>query len=237
MGVEYRHYLLPHDRRFHPDSTQLMELIEAMRAQRWLPTPQVQPDRGDGTFMTPECPDRRGQALPQHLTRDWLDEVMRQDLALRWPVKSTRRYDLRYPLQPLPDLDGGDTYYDVWFELSSDYVYRVSDCIDPFETTACPCGTGLEFEVEHDFIWPFRLRSECPACRRPFDPSGLRAAVRNMWTNDERVVPGGATSRFAIVVDCGKAWPRSEDTTADHEFVALCARVLACTIDQMGDAY
>ena len=36
MGVEYRHYVMPKVRGFAPNRAQLDDLVEALRAERWV---------------------------------------------------------------------------------------------------------------------------------------------------------------------------------------------------------
>jgi hypothetical protein len=68
-----------------------------------------------------------------------------------------------------------------------------------------------------------RMRTRCQACGRAFDPSERAATVRDPWTNEESKVRGGATFRFAVVVDCGKCWPAGESGFgANDELRKLC---------------
>jgi hypothetical protein len=144
---------------------------------------------------------------------------------------------LRYPLEPIPD----EPYYDFEIRLCQDFVYHLSELIDPFsEPPLCACGVALEFDapIQPDVFYSSRLWFHCPTCGLEFRPEALSARVRNGWTGAESgLIPGGACYRFAIVIDCGKCLPDREqgNIVFDRELVRLCGRELGCSFYQVND--
>ena len=178
--------------------------------------------------------------LPALLDIAWLDSHLGQDFMLCWPVGSLARSRLQYPLRPLPEMDHEDLYYEVQIHVAVDYVYRMSELIAPFEDTRCSCGEELEFDAEsggRGLFYQSRIRSVCSACGQGFDPGTKVAEVADGRTGETRSVCGGATSRLAIVIDCGKAIPDSAGIVASPDLVSLCQRVLGCSVDEIGEYY
>jgi hypothetical protein len=118
---------------------------------------------------------------------------------------------LRYPLDTdSPADDPEETYYDLQLWLPRDYVYKTSEQIAPFADTRCACGAELQYDPEVEgrvLFHTSRMHAVCTQCGKPFDAATRATTVRNAWTNEPSSVPGGATFRFALVVDCGKCWP------------------------------
>ena len=62
---------------------------------------------------------------------------------------------------------------------------------------------------EYGVIW----KETYKVCGAAFDPRTRKASVRDPWTNETSRVPGGATFRFALAIDCGKCWPNGFPST------------------------
>jgi hypothetical protein len=132
-----------------------------------------------------------------------------------WPVENqgTDPAPLRYPLNKPSPVSANDTYFDFELWLGRDHVYKTAEVIDPFEDERCACGAELVYDPEsgnESLFYAPRMRTRCQNCGKPFEPSERVAIVRDPWTNAESKVRGGATFRFAVVVDCGKCWPEDE---------------------------
>lgn len=249
MGVEYRHFLIPQDRTLCPSTAVLLKLIEELSKHRWIRTPQSPVFARMENYNIPAEAVQTGgfvrsfegaRPLPRIMDTSWLDEQMRNDSIIRWPVGSLKQSGLQYPLSPMPDMDQEDLYYEVQIQMSVDYVYRVSELIGPFSDTLCSCGEELEFDAESGgpgLFYCSRLRAVCSGCEELFDPRLKTADVENGRTREARLVAGGATSRFAIVIDCGKAIPDSATITASPELLLLCEQILGCSLEQIGDYY
>ena len=83
-----------------------------------------------------------------------------------------------------------------------------------------------------------RISSACPSCGKPFRPQDLVARVRDLRTGVPRDRRGGATYRFAVVVDCGKRFAREGwPIRASKEFLILVQKTLAQRFYQVGDIY
>jgi hypothetical protein len=148
--------------------------------------------------------------------------------------------DLRYPLRPRP----AEPYYTLELHLCSDYVYHMSELIDPFPNKVwCACGQLLEYYAEGERSNIFsssRIHCVCPNCRSDFDPARQCARVRHGWTGETiGFIPGGAAYRFAVVVDCGKCIPDREMGRIDFEpdLVSVCKKRLGCDFYQLTDLY
>jgi hypothetical protein len=235
MGVEMRIFLVPRDNAFRPDGAALASFVEKLRAGQWIADPTT-PVFGelrfrmtrtsvhaaktgaylskaassiarlrDGAGITPLPGDERGLANLLASERD-------SDFILVWPVENLGER-LRYPLdQDSPAADPDETYFDFEMWLARDYVHVTSEQVQPFDDddTRCSCGAALAYDpegVDENLFFASRLMAACKQCGKAFDVSTRIATVRDAWTNAESKVAGGATFRFAVVVDCGKCWP------------------------------
>lgn len=153
--------------------------------------------------------------------------------AMRWEIDDDRTAGLRYPF--VGELETYDArYYTIELRRSDDFVYHASECVDPFDDTTCTCGEELSYDTDDDQ----RIYAKCPACGETVDPAVWSAVVRDGLTGAERAVAGGATHRFALVVDCGKSLPwRRRTGSLDPELVATCERSLGCRLIEIGDYY
>jgi len=226
VGIEYHCYLIPRPNTFRPRPDAALALVAALRDDGWLLGPEhpalaqlpfahsrlYAPAQGYGYFARAVgSRDSFIAPLPE-----LFESYACRDVMVVWPVESLGTSGLRYPLEPLPfddPKDVADCYYEVQFHFGRDFICRMSEVIDPFDPApACPCGHALVCEPESD-IDPFystRLAARCPQCRAAFDPTQLAATVRDGWTGAARRVQGGATYRFAVVIDCGKCFGRRQ---------------------------
>lgn len=208
MGPECRHHLVPQPRDHRPASDQGEALVRALVEQRWLP-PRLTPEYARTAFE-------------------------RAEARLTWDVEHLGRSGLRYPFVGDPPA-GDDTAYTVEIHVADDYVYAASELMDPFDDTACACGTELEYDPPgNDAFRAGRLRRICPACRRPFDPGERKAAGRDPWTGAAILVPGGLCYRFAIVLVAGKGVPSTRRLQVHPELRSLCQRVLGVRLADVG---
>ena len=246
MGVEYEQFLIPRRNAFRPTAEKVIELLHELAKGRWIRTPESPNfDQMEKNNMPPEAlrtgaqyrhgNQRKARSLPWPIDVAWLEEQMSADLRLIWPVGSLERAGLRYPLSTVPDMPREELYYDVRLDVSTDYVYRISENINPFDSTVCSCGEDLSFSPKNeDIFFSSRIHVACPRCRREIDISRMSAVILDGWTGEERRVHGGATSRFAMVVDCGKAFPRVSDIEAEPELLRLLNDVFGCQFYQVG---
>lgn len=219
MGVEYRNILVPRDRDFIADDDRIRALIERLRAEQWVltpdnpvfgavwPTPSERHQTGGWAEPFMGSPagmrERREKAIPIPLspTTEWLkglrdcssDNPQADELALHFEVSSGDEsfcdLDMPYPLAYGEDESG---YHDIFVYASRDFVWNELGGIG----AVCVCGAQLAYDVEHRWSVPIsverRIRSVCPSCSRPWRGSpGLPEII----------------FRFAVVVDCGKGWP------------------------------
>lgn len=222
MGVEYRCYLIPRPNSFRPGPGAALALIAALRDDGWVLGPDspaleqlpfqqsrlYRPAREHGYFA---CTVGRRDSFTEPLL-DLFDNIADRDLIVVWPVESLRSSGLRYPLEPLPfddPADAADCYYELQFHFGRDFIYHTSEIVDPFvPPPVCPRGHYVEYELEsddpfHDPFFAGRLAACCPHCGSAFDPTHLVATGRDGFTAAALRIQGGATYRFAIVVNCG----------------------------------
>ena len=254
MGVEYRHYLIPEDNTYKPGPENLCRLVDALLAGGFVARAGTDAFRrmtfggysdyehaeqtgcyvhlGDGTYSSFPCPCS---------ARD-IAALGEQDFQLVWPVQSSNESGLKYPLKPFPEW--GDAYYELQLHLETDFVYHTSEVIDPFRRVLCECGQSLEYD--HETAWrrenpvyhDGRIRRTCPTCRRLFRPQELVARIRDGYTGEASHRVGGATYRFAVVIDCGKGFARKGwPIRATEEFLDPVTRALGQKLYEIGDFY
>lgn len=236
MGVEYCHFLVPKERTFVPDAERIARLVGALRRERYVYSPELPEDPSNylagvvpghlatGGYAIGAAPgvepprllriEERAAVIPHPLDADWPPLRVDEELALVFPVNSDSWEDESLPRYPfLLDEDEGG-YHDIVVYRAKDYLRR-----DPRVAT-CVCGADLAFVrggYLHSAVREERVRATCPACGAAF-------------------TPGGDTYRFAILVDCGKGWPRSRDPIEiDPAFVAACEQALGTKLDSFGE--
>jgi hypothetical protein len=223
MGIEVQRYLIPRPNTFRPDLDAVLALVEALRAGGWMPLAD--------TCDYARVAEARGSVpgAPTMLVRNHAES----DLLLGWSLGPLSTSTLRLPLDPPPFDDprtGTDWYYDLQLHLGREFVYLTSETIDPFDPPPrCTRGHALELESEfgdRPFFAP-RLATRCATCGETFDPTRLLATGRDGWTGDPVQLQGGATYRFAIMIDCGKYFPGVKRMSFHPEFKALVEDTLA----------
>ncbi|WP_435016405.1 hypothetical protein TA3x_003971 [Tundrisphaera sp. TA3] len=263
MGVEYRHYLIPEDNTFRPGPEELCRLVDALIGGDFVAVPgsdrfarmsakayssynKVALETGCfidlGDDGRPPFDGRVPFACPP--SAQDIAALGDRDYRLVWPVESSNESGLEYPLTPFPEW--GDAYYDLELRMAGDYVYHCSGLIDPFDDVACRCGLGLDYSEDDtdaalDRLLVFhetRIRRLCPGCGTQFRPQDRTARVRDGRSGEVVDRPGGATYRFAIVVDCGKGFAREGwPMRASQAFLKALEGALGRRFYQVGDIY
>lgn len=256
MGVEYCHYLIPRPNSFRPTAEQLLELIGEWEKDHWIAAPGTDafkklvaiesrlyesPQYNWAQLRLPQQSRkiRMPAAIPYPITVEWLKEQLTGESRFEFPVEHADQIGLQYPLENysgIPD----DPYYEIEIHLSHDYVHHSSECIEPVPTR-CRCGEELEYypDDDADVFFASRIRTQCPKCSRAFDPSKCFVSCRDGFTGDWSELQGGAAYRFAIVIDCGKCFPRPFEPplVVSPRLLDLCQRVLKTDFYQVGDFY
>ncbi|APW58911.1 hypothetical protein [Paludisphaera borealis] len=254
MGVEYKHYLIPEDNTYAPGAEALSRLVDALLDGGFVPRESTD-SFNNSTFKTTaddaharttgcfaQTRDQRSSSFPCPCSARDVAPLGEQDFKLVWPVESSYESGLQYPLNPFPEW--GDPSYDLEIHVARDFVYHQSELIDPFVDAACRCGRNLDEYWDEGTIEAIavfgdaRIPRACPACGRPFRPQEFVAQVRDGRTGEPISRPGGVVYRFAVVVDCGKAFAREEwPIRASEAFTATIARALGQTFYQVGDVH
>jgi len=219
MGVEYRRYLIPRPNTHRPLPEAASTLIDALRQHRWI----VDPAGNSLAAMTFGTMRSYRNALNSgYFVRNAVEESAGpidisaflsanrdNDFILSWPVESLLASGSTYPLQPQPftnDDGAAECYYELQLHFARDYVYPVSEVIDPFDPPpVCDCGAKLDYHQEtHLAEFGYRITRLCQVCGKEFDPSNRGAQGRDGRTGESISLLGGAAYRFAIVAECGK---------------------------------
>lgn len=256
MGVDYRRYFIPRPNTLRSAPEAIATLVDALRQERWIVDP-TSPNlksmtfsgqahrnaQNAGYFVRSFVGDAPGQADLAAL----LYAQIQADLLLRWPVESLLASGLDYPLEPPPHLESNpftgedgtaECYYDVEFHFGRDFVYHTSDVVDPFNPPpVCGCGTKLDYWPEgKDPFYDARIARTCAKCGVEFDPTDRRCRGVDGCTGETISIPGGATYRFAIVIDCGKMFGEGSPRFKP-ELKRLVERVLGSTTYEVADFY
>src|SRR5271170_4842768 len=151
MGVEYERFLLAKGAVFSPSAAAVATLVDKLRKEKWIPEAPghavrtVDNDFGDDTAKKRAAST---EAQPRVITAAWLDDPSREELRLVWPVEGDAA--VKYPLSMRPD---GKVSYAIELHRSAEYVYPLSETIDPLPTT-CACGDDLGFQWDEDEVVP-----------------------------------------------------------------------------------
>ncbi len=264
MGAEYERWLIARGNVFSPSAEAIVKLVAKLREERWLVAPgaaelatfqfrgrREQYGQATGAFAVRRVENTFGEgrdalfariaacteSVPAAMDAAWLKDPSREDLNLVWLV-SAEATTLRYPLTRRPD---GPTHYRFEIHRAADFVYPISESIDPL-TTECRCGNDLAFEWDPaEYDNPFGatggITTACTDCSRTFDPSKEGASVRNPFDGSEADVAGGAAYRFAIKVDCGKSFVPGADLAFAPELVDLVSGEFGRSFYQVGSLY
>ena len=237
MGIEYFHYLIPRPNDFFPSARHIVKLVDGLRESSWICNP-ASPEFAQMQFQTYDyhvharstgafagTPDRYCE-VPYPTTEDWLSNRLGDDLILCWPVNHFGNSGLHYPFADARG-EEPDAYFDLRLEFSPNYVCRAAESLDPpSPPIKCKrCSKKLEFWAEapsrKDIFYSMRIHPKCPNCGKRFDVSSLPQINRDAWTGEERISLGGATSRFALAIDCGKCLPKARGIHLDPSLVAF----------------
>jgi hypothetical protein len=245
MGVAYERYLIAKGNAFSPSAVAVAKLVERLRKEQWIADPKApeysklrfsgarleRASKTGGYAVTTvdnDFGDDLGaklgastEPLPLVITAEWLDDSDREELRLVWPVEASDS-PLKYPLSRRP---GGAVAYALELHRAHDYVYPIREGIAPIPTK-CLCGEDLGFHWDEDEVVPTfgassGIFAECEACSRTFDPSKGMASLVNPLDATRSDVRGGAAYRFALKVDCGKAFVKDAQLVFAPELVAL----------------
>lgn len=247
MGVEYERWLVAKGKMFAPGAEAVAKLVAKLRKERWVVDP-ASPDLAKLRFQgtREKLAEKTGgyavktvantfggdavariaastEAQPSEITAEWLDDPAREELRLVWPTAGKRPLPVRYPLSIEPDAD--ELSWALEVHRSPEYVYPISENIDPLPTT-CACGEDLEFEWDLDELVPaFAAASgifaECEECSRTFDPFKGTAKLTNPFDGSSQEVAGGGAYLFALKVDCGERFVDDPRLSFAKELVTL----------------
>lgn len=264
MSGEYERWLIARGNTFSPSAAAIAKLVAKLRAERWLVDPassdiaalefqgaREQFAQKTGAYALKKVPndfgkDREGlfakiaastESVPVALDAEWLDHPSRADLNLIWPVRAAKS-PLRYPLGRQPD---GPARYQFEIHRAVDFVYPISDSIDPLPTE-CHCGNELSFEWDPDeIVNPFGatagISTECEECSRTFDPTKVSANITEPFSEAVEDVRGGAAYRFAIKVDCKERFVADAAQAFHPELVSLLENEFGRSFFEVGSLY
>lgn len=268
MVALYERWLIAKGNAFSPAAASVVKLVEKLRKEGWIVDPatpaalgklrfqgnSVRAERAKGTggYAVKTVENRFGkdqkglvakldastEAMPATLTPEWLDNPEREELRLVWPVDCAGPLPLKYPLSHKPE---GEVYYSLELHRALEYVYPISETIDPVPTE-CRCGEDVSFEWDVDELVPAfgaatGIYAECEACSRTFEPSKGAATITNPFDGTTEEVPGGAAYRFALKVDCGKCFVEDPKLAFAPELVALVEGEFGRPFYEVGTVY
>jgi hypothetical protein len=274
MGVEYEHYLIPEDNAYKPSPEELSRLVGALLAGGFIAegstdtiremTPEPDPAGcgAGGIYCSVRLRDGKTLWFPCPCSARDIAALGEQDFQLVWSVDGSSESGLKYPLSPFPEFD--DVSYDLELHVATDFVYHLSELIDPFDEVACACGRDLRYSewdepseavpIESDAssgCYVYELSDElpmlplydgsriyriCPACGRPFRPQELVARVKDARSAAVRERAGGVTYLFAVIIDCGKCFSRQVwPIWASEEFLGTVTQALGQRFYEIGD--
>jgi hypothetical protein len=254
MGVEYKHYLIPEDNTYKPRPEDLSRLVNALLEDGFVAETGTDAfkkmtfsiygyyEYADSTGCFAHVGDRTYRSFPCPCFEQEIAALGERDFRLVWPVQSSNDSGLMYPLTPFPEW--GDAYYELELHMAKDFVYHMSELVDPFKKVVCGCGRSLDYDPEtnwgagHPVYYDCRIYRRCPSCGRLFRPQELVARLRDGHTGEKHQRAGGATYLFAVVIDCGKGWPRQAwPIRATSESLGLVTRTLGQRFYEIGDIY
>jgi len=234
MSVTYQHYFIPETAAFHPTSDKLTTFIQGLVDLRFIVDERSfdfgrlisKPTLGGKTIPGYVLSDRR-TVTPSPASATFFEQFLHSDMIIRWQIIDLSQTPVRHPVE-LFDIEPAQTWYNIQLELSHDYIYRTGDGIESFPSTRCGCGAELEFYERNTPFYTSKIRSVCPECGLQFDPSTITVELCNGFTGNCSRVPGGATSKFALVVDCDKCVPLCEVSRLHPDLAELCVNTFGC---------
>ncbi len=257
MGVTFTHLLLPKPRSRTPTVADMARLIDSLVRGGFLLSSNS-PRLPLSCFGMSKL-NRHAAATGCYIQSRWneaisfpcppsakeLVAVSHRDFKLVWPVVDFGASGLRYPLTIWPEkLALEDLYYDVEIQLSRQHVYRTSELIEPFASLSCEvCEADLsvledeshdDFDIDTWGLGASYLYRLCPNCGVEFHPEDRTALVQDpRGHSPAREIKGGATSRFALVVECGKCWEYGAVPT--EEFLSASEAALGFSLEHVLD--
>jgi len=252
MGIEYQRYLLPRDNTFRPSGEDVARLVEAWIANRYVPKSFREAEclAEHAYWRGPYFQVRQRERHPLLLDNPreiFVEKLQSPQILFVWPLADTKELGLHYPLRAAPDMrePHSGPYLDLRIEISDDYVDRESEWSGELESTKCHCGAELSYSGDDNDLFYCRLKRVCPSCGSIFRPQDYPAAMRDGATGEPSTIMGGAISRFAIVIDCGKAFRFEVETTpigqveisprAEPALVQICETALGLTLYEVPD--
>jgi hypothetical protein len=241
MSAGYARWLIARGNAFSPGAAAVTKLIDKLREEGWIGgqgAGGVAVITVENTFGEDAAAKRAASTkpLPAEISTEWLDDPDREELRMVWPV--TGPTTLKYPLSQKPE---GAATYALEIHRASEYVVPSSETIEAVPTI-CQCGEDLAFEWDDEELVPTFARSsgifaECEDCSRTFDPSKGTAEIENPFDGSRAEVRGGAAYRFALKVDCGKAFVASAQLAFAPELVALVEKHFGRELFEVGTRY
>jgi hypothetical protein len=228
----------------------LVRFIDVLAADGWVREPnhgdRRQWDKRGIISIKPKLvtlcvpPGRQKHEVRFPLDKSWLEEAMKREFRLSFPVWDLKETPVKYPFVR-STVRPEDIYYDFEIHGANDYIYHCSEVVDPFQSTACVCGADLKYRPERDeaIFYASRLARVCDECGRDFDPTDMDAGWRDGWTGKELPpLKGGTTYRFAVVIYCGKCFP-DRDCKVDirPELMELCENHFGVPFYDVEDFY
>lgn len=257
MGVEYSRFLVPTPATQVPTCDAIVQLIEALIDDRWLPksgSPSLRSVRKkvlecskpDGSLCTSSPflllpkwlrarPRVDGYLRARYIDATDMDATCIRDsleaggLLLEYSVRNLHLAGIRFPLARI-DHHISETYFDLRLWLSPDYVCPLAENLLGFEVSNCKCGQELQFTKDNDvFVVDSHFPLRCTNCGLDFDPSEREFRIADAFSGDITYTLGGPVFRFAIEFDFGKCVPESP-VQFDSDLKSLCEEVLQCEL-------
>jgi hypothetical protein len=221
MGVEHRVWIIPQARAFHPTAEQVANFANALREGNWVPRPAAQEQRSKAIELLPgiegplkKRPIRTEEFTAEPFTSAWVESHNQHELMLEWRVDNMSKAGVQYPFVFDPFPGERPPYFDIQLLLGDEYFSYSGENVMPFadQTTQCECGEQLAYDGGWSPVPVFsRIHRICPQCGRTFDPSDITCDVLDGFTGEPEPLVGGLAFRFALVVDCGKYYPREKE--------------------------
>lgn len=262
-GLEYAHYLIPRQNDVRPTPAQVASMMRAWLDAGYIAAAGSDAlKRLDfKKSLWAEKAEATGATLmTNRITFDGVtvpfDEATQvklvdRDYRVLLPVHTAWTAGLKYPLDQMPRTPRGDNGpgYNLEIHSLADYAYVTSQLIDGFPTTDIALkpvhckvsGTNIHYVSDtlnnmFDLLGS-RIHHTCPTCSTIFRPQERTVTVRDGWSGEARRLPGGATYRFAILIDCGRAVPERGPVAAVPEFKAISEAALGIPLYEVGNAY
>jgi hypothetical protein len=214
----------------------VVEFIDALARDNWIATPDT-PGTDASIYRRLPGPETASILFP--ITAEWLSQVSGEELLLGFAIEHADKAGLTYPLVNIGAAPE-EPYYDIQIHLTDDYVCHESECISPMVTlwadVRCRCREELAYYPDDHVFYSPRIHYACPNCGLELDASTIPIEVRDGWTAERSLIPGGAICRFAVMIDCGNCVPEHGDEPfrAHPALIGLCERTFARPFYEIG---